>query len=495
MISPKLLKKYHPTIGIECHVQLKTITKLFSGSINDSTNTNPNSLTNHIDFGLPGALPVVNKAAINLAIKAGYALHVTAQKFSKFDRKHYFYPDLPMGYQITQYEFPIIKGGYIDIEIDGEIKRIGITRAHLEADAGKSIHPVKSEYSLVDLNRSGAPLLEIVSEPDMHSALEARAFAFELFLAMKFANVSDANLYYGNMRFDVNVSVSSNEELGVRTETKNLNSFKSIQKTVEFEIERQISVLEKGGVIRQETRGFDDAKQITVVQRVKENADDYRYMPDPDIPPITITDQELKDISNSMPSLPEVWRDRLSSLGYSSAQINLLLLAQADTNSGLLELIADNLSDVNKAKTFVNWIINIELPIWQNNNNESDLNSSLMTAQKREKLYQEAYQLKQAGRINSTKLTLLLSTIIKQNLEVDGLESWAMKNNFLQNSDIANLTQIVENVLTTNSKVVSDILSGETKAIGFLVGQIMKQTKGQANPQIVSDLIKKLLKL
>ncbi len=210
-------------------------TKLFSGADNDAREAAPNTLVNHIDFGLPGALPVLNKEAVRLACKAAFALGTTPQPFSKFDRKHYFYPDLPMGYQITQFDEPIILGGQVEITVDGEQKVIGITRAHIEADAGKSTHPEGKDYSLVDLNRAGTPLLEIVSEPDMHSPAEAKAYARELYLRMKYADVSEANLYYGNMRFDVNVSVSKTDELGTRTETKNLNSFRSVEKAAEFE--------------------------------------------------------------------------------------------------------------------------------------------------------------------------------------------------------------------------------------------------------------------
>src|SRR3982751_5910088 len=215
MITQAVRDQYKVTIGIECHVQLKTKTKLFSGADNDAREAAPNTLVNHIDFGLPGALPVLNREAVRLACRAAFALGSEPQKFSKFDRKHYFYPDLPMGYQITQFDGPIILGGSVDIEVDGQTKTIGITRAHMEADAGKSTHPAGTDYSLVDLNRAGTPLLEIVSEPDMHSAAEAKAYAYELYLRMRYADVSDANLFYGNMRFDVNVSVSKTDELGI----------------------------------------------------------------------------------------------------------------------------------------------------------------------------------------------------------------------------------------------------------------------------------------
>src|ERR1700739_1981625 len=235
MIDPKTRAKYTATIGIECHVQLKTKTKLFSAVGNDAREAPPNTLVSHIDFGLPGALPVLNIKAVELATRAAFALGTEPEHFSKFDRKHYFYPDLPKGYQISQYDEPVIGKGEITIEVDGQLKKVGITRAHLEEDAGKSTHPAGADYSLVDLNRAGTPLLEIVSEPDMHSAAEAKAYAHELYLRMKYADVSEANLYSGNMRFDVNVSVSKTGELGTRTETKNLNSFRSIEKTVEYE--------------------------------------------------------------------------------------------------------------------------------------------------------------------------------------------------------------------------------------------------------------------
>src|ERR1700761_1708444 len=243
MVDKTITASYVPTIGIECHVQLKTKTKLFSAVGNDAREAPPNTLVSHIDFGLPGALPVLNAEAVHLAIKAAFALGTEPERFSKFDRKHYFYPDLPKGYQISQYDEPIIAQGHIVIEVDGQKKIVGITRAHLEEDAGKSTHPAGKDYSLVDLNRAGTPLLEIVSEPDMHSAAEARVYARELYLRMKYADVSDCNLYYGNMRFDVNVSVSQTDELGTRTETKNLNSFRIVEKAVEYEIKRKTARL------------------------------------------------------------------------------------------------------------------------------------------------------------------------------------------------------------------------------------------------------------
>jgi len=279
MIDPKVRDQYTATIGIECHVQLKTATKLFAAVGNDAREAEPNTLISHICFGMPGALPVLNREAIHLAMRAAFALGTVPQKYSEFDRKHYFYPDLPLGYQITQLHHPIVLGGGVDITVGGvditvgdQAKHIGITRAHIESDAGKSTHPDGKDYSLVDLNRAGTPLIEIVSEPEMHSGLEAKAFAQELYLRMRYADVSEANLYYGNMRFDVNVSVSKDPNiLGTRSETKNLNSFKAVEKAVDYEIIRQIELLEKGEKIVQETRGWNDAKQRTFSQRDKED--------------------------------------------------------------------------------------------------------------------------------------------------------------------------------------------------------------------------------
>ncbi|MCA9328208.1 Asp-tRNA(Asn)/Glu-tRNA(Gln) amidotransferase subunit GatB, partial [Candidatus Saccharibacteria bacterium] len=271
--------QYYPTIGIECHVQLKTKTKLFGTASNEARDAEPNTLVDQVCFGMPGALPVLNAEAVRLAAKAAYALGTKPQKFSKFDRKHYFYPDLPKGYQISQYDQPIILDGSITIHLDdNSIKTIHITRAHMEEDAGKSTHPSGADYSLVDLNRAGTPLLEIVSEPEIHNSAEAKAYAKELWLRMKYAGVSDVDLYHGNMRFDVNVSVSKDpNKFGTRSETKNLNSFKSVERAVDYEIKRQIELLEKGQEVVQETRGWLDDKQKTVSQRSKEDAHDYRY--------------------------------------------------------------------------------------------------------------------------------------------------------------------------------------------------------------------------
>ena len=354
MIDTAVKEQYIATIGIECHVQLKTKTKLFSAINNDAREADPNTLISHIDLGMPGALPVLNEKAVELGMRAAFALGTEPQRFSKFDRKHYFYPDLPMGYQITQFYDPIIKDGEVFITVGGEQKRIGIHEAHLEADAGKSIHPVGKDFSLVDLNRAGTPLLEIVSEPDLHSAKEAKVYAKELYLRMRYADVSDANMYYGNMRFDVNVSVSKTSELGTRTETKNLNSFRSVERAIEYEIDRQIELLEKGERIIQETRGWDDAKQKTHSLRSKEEAHDYRYMPDPDIPPIVLSDEYIEQVRATLPPLPDDYRKNLGDIGIDKNTVEDIL-AVPEVAMTVLRIL--NASSAAHARDVAFWLL------------------------------------------------------------------------------------------------------------------------------------------
>jgi aspartyl-tRNA(Asn)/glutamyl-tRNA(Gln) amidotransferase subunit B len=488
MISPETRAKYTATIGIECHVQLKTKTKLFSAVGNDAREAPPNTLVSHIDFGLPGALPVLNREAIHLAGRAAFALNSTPQKFSKFDRKHYFYPDLPMGYQITQYDEPIVIGGSVATEVDGQAKTVGITRAHLEADAGKSTHKAGTDYSLVDLNRAGTPLLEIVSEPDMHSSAEAKAFARELYLLMRYADVSDANLYYGNMRFDVNVSVSTTNELGTRSETKNLNSFRSVEKAVDYEIARQIELLEKGQKIVQETRGWDDAKQKTLSQRSKENADDYRYMPDPDLPPVTLTDDYIANIKSEMPIMPAEWRQRLIGLGVDQRTIELMIDNQADSPEfQYLEFIEQNLTDKDFAKWVTNSFVNIIEPL--------RIGSKKFVKLEWADTLPVVYKLINDDKLSSSRAKDLIQDIFTLGSVPKDIEEFATGKGYIQVSDEGEIAKIVDQVLKDNPQAAQDVKNGEMKAIGFLVGQVMKASKGKANPSLAQDLIKKQLKL
>lgn len=478
-VRPEIRSQYKVTIGIECHVQLKTKTKLFSGADNDAREAPPNTLVNHIDFGLPGALPVLNAEAVPLASRAAFALGTTPQKFSKFDRKHYFYPDLPMGYQITQYDQPIILGGEVSFMVDDQPKTVRITRAHLEADAGKSTHPAGTDYSLVDLNRAGTPLLEIVSEPEMHSAAEAKAYAKELYLRMKYADVSEANLYYGNMRFDVNVSVSKTDELGTRTETKNLNSFRSVERAVEYEIERQIVELEQGNQIVQETRGWDDSTHKTFSQRGKEDAHDYRYFPDPDLPPVVLDDTFIESVRASMPQLPNDYREIFGKIGLDSS-VSEDLIAVPETAQRVARVYG--LADASHAKRVAFWLMQPQ----------SDEAVDIGEAAGRE-TDEQLIQLSQMvadNKLSSTAAKEVLAELLKTG---EDPEKIAEAKNLLQVSDEGAIAEIVARVLADNPKAADDVKNGEMKAIGFLTGQVMKLSQGKANPALAQELIKKQL--
>lgn len=479
MIGAETLAKYRATIGIECHVQLKTKTKLFAAVGNDAREAPPNTLVSHICFGLPGALPVLNKEAIYLATKAAFALGTEPEHFSKFDRKHYFYPDLPKGYQISQYDEPIIGKGEITIEVNGQPKKVGITRAHLEEDAGKSTHHAGQDYSLVDLNRAGTPLLEIVSEPDMHSSAEAKAYARELYLRMKYADVSDANLYYGNMRFDVNVSVSQTDELGTRSETKNLNSFRSVEKAVDYEIRRQIELLEKGERIVQETRGWDDAKQKSFSQRSKENADDYRYMPDPDIPPIIIEKDYIAKIKAEMPELPDDYRQKFSAIDIDAKVIEDIIAAPETAK--LVSRVLES-GGPEHARRVAFWMM-------QPASDDADDAATVQQAAGDDQLIALS-QLVSDDKLSSTAAKEVLAELSKNG---GNPEKIAADKNLLQVSDEGEIAKIVTQVLKDNPKAAEDVRNGEMKAIGFLVGQVMKASKGKANPSLAQNLIKKQL--
>lgn len=472
---------YKATIGIECHVQLKTTTKLFAAVSNDAREAEPNTLISHICVGMPGALPVLNEKAVELASRAAFALGTKPQKFSKFDRKHYFYPDLPLGYQISQYDEPIILGGYVDIMVDGEQKRIKLARAHLEADAGKSMHPAGVDYSLVDLNRAGTPLLEIVSEPEMHSAAEARAFAHELYLLMKYAGVSDVDLYHGNMRFDVNVSVSKTDKLGVRTETKNLNSFRAVEKAVEFEIKRQIGLLELGQEVVQETRGWDDTAQKTFSQRSKEDAHDYRYFPDPDLPPVTLDDKYIARIEAEMPEMPHALRKSFEQLKLDWSQVEMLL-EEPDVAHMVRGMI--DAHGVKTARMVANWLTGEVTRL------AADGDVSWATVCDRAVQLTALASMVDGGMLSSSAAKEVLVETLKTG---DDPKVIAERKNLIQESDESALIMIVEQVLSENQKAVEDVKNGEMKAIGFLIGQVMKASQGKANPGVVQQLIKKIL--
>lgn len=477
-----MIDGFLPTIGIECHVQFKTKTKLFAGVSNDARGAAPNTLISHICLGMPGALPVLNEQAVELGARAAFALNTTPQLFSKFDRKHYFYPDLPKGYQITQFDQPIILGGYVEIEVDGQDRKIGITRAHLEEDAGKSTHPEGADYSLVDLNRAGTPLLEVVSEPEIHSGREAKAYAQELHLLMRYANVSEANLYHGNMRFDVNVSVSRDlKQFGTRTETKNLNSFKSVEKAVDYEIKRQIELIKKGEVIVQETRGWNDSKQVTFSQRTKEEAHDYRYFPEPDLPPVVIDEAMVERIKNTMPVMPGVLRKKLAALGLDSSAVETIVSEQP---AGVFMLDLLNKVDAPAAKRIANWLASDVQGL------VADEQATWETAQLDIDSFVELEKLVSSKQINSTAAKTILTELIRSG---GNPLTIAQERDLLQVSDKDSIQAIVEQVIAAHPQAAEDVKNGEMKAIGFLVGQIMKESKGKANPGLAQQLIKKYL--
>jgi aspartyl-tRNA(Asn)/glutamyl-tRNA(Gln) amidotransferase subunit B len=353
------------------------------------------------------------------------------------------------------------------------------------------VHPSGKDYSLVDLNRVGTPLLEIVSEPDMHTAAEAKAYARELYLRMKYADVSDANLYYGNMRFDVNVSVSKSSALGTRTETKNLNSFRNVEKAILYEIDRQIEVLEKGGTINQETRGWNDAKQRTFSQRTKEDAHDYRYFPDPDLPPVTLTESYIEQIRSEMPVMPDEWRQRLADIGIDEAYIEALLDSEVeDERYSYLPLLDENLDSPQFAKSLANWFVNVELPFRRDNEVEGHLKDA-----ERLELYEQVFELSQADKLSSTNAKALIVAVLQTGVLPEDIEHYATEKGYIQVSDEGEVAAIVTQVLADNEKAAQDVKNGEMKAIGFLVGQVMKQSKGKANPSMAQKLIKEQLGL
>mgnify|MGYP003508893662 FL=1 len=480
------LDKYDMTIGIECHVQLATKTKLFSSADNDARDAEPNSKVHPIAFGLPGMLPVLNRHAVDLAIRAGKALNAPIASVSRFDRKHYFYPDLPKGYQTTQMYQPIIQEGWIDAPLeDGTSVKVRIHHAHMEEDAGKLTH--YGGHSLVDLNRAGTPLIEIVSEPDIHSAAEARAYATELHRLMTYAGVTHGDLYHGNMRFDVNVSVAEKgaSELGKRAEVKNLNSFRSVERAAEYEFKRQVELIEKGERVVQETRGWNDDKGITTSQRSKEDAQDYRYMPDADIPPIILSDEEITAIQADMPMLPGELRAILKAAGLDYAMTETALnIAEPNVRDFLVQIAAGTEGEIRRR--ILNWLI-IDVQGRVSAGDDTWSGKQLLP----EHLINLA-QMAVDGEISSNAAVTVLSEVL---VSGDDPRMIAEGKNLLQVSDEGAIAAIVDEVLAdpASAASIADIKAGKDKAIGYLVGQIMKQSRGQANPALAQKLIKERL--
>lgn len=468
--------KYIPTIGIECHVQLCTKTKLFSEVDNDARGKEPNSCVSPVDYALPGMLPRLNGEAIKFAIRAGRAMNCKINAYSRFDRKHYFYPDSPKGYQITQFYHPIIGEGYVELPSGTKIR---IEHAHLEGDAGKLTH--SDTYSLVDLNRVDTPLIEIVSMPDIHSAADARDYVKELWRLMTFAKVTFGDLYNGNMRFDVNVSLAKEgaTELGTRTETKNLNSFRSVEHAVEFEIKRQTKLLEKGEKIRQETRGWNDATGESTPQRSKEEAKDYRYMPEPDLPPINLSQEFIDAESAKLPLMPADYRKKFAGL------------IPVETIEILLDypVLVEKLAEVDKKYT--KRIANLFSSVLLAEENASLLNDDMPSKAQLEKLA----DMLDKNELSSTGGKEVFIKFFDKEMHFKDTETIAKELGVVQENDAGALEAIVDAVLKKpeTQRAQEDYRNGEQKVIGFLVGQVMKESHGKANPSAVQEILKNKL--
>ncbi len=485
-MTDDILAKYEMTIGIECHVQLATATKLFSPADNDARDKEPNSVVHPIDYGLPGMLPILNRHAVDLAIRAGKALNADIARVSRFDRKHYFYPDLPKGYQTTQMYQPIILAGYVDSVLeDGTAVHVRIHHAHMEEDAGKLTHG--DGYSLVDLNRAGTPLIEIVSEPDIHTPAAARAYATELHRLMTYAGVTYGDLYHGNMRFDVNISVALKgaSELGKRAEVKNLNSFRSVERAAEYEFRRQVARIEKGERVVQETRGWNDDTGVTTSQRSKEDAQDYRYMPDADIPPIVLSDQEIADIQADMPMLPGEFRRILNEAGLDYAIAETALgITESEVRDFLATIATTTNGEVRRR--IMNWLI-IDMQGRVSAGEDSWSGKQLL----KEHLIDLA-QMAIDDKVSSNGAVQIMFEMLSSG---DAPMMIAEQHNLLQVSDEGAIAAIVDEVLAdpASAASIADIKAGKDKAIGFLVGQVMKRSQGKANPALAQKLIREKL--
>jgi len=475
---------WEAVIGLEIHVQLATQSKIFSGA-STRFGAEPNAQACAVDLGLPGVLPVLNEAAVAMAIKFGLAIGAEINQHSIFDRKNYFYPDLPKGYQISQFETPIVGKGELTIALeDGSTRTVGITRAHLEEDAGKSVHDLFPGQTGIDLNRTGTPLLEVVSEPDMRSAQEASVYFKQMHTLVRYLKICDGNLAEANMRCDANVSVRQvgQSELGERTEVKNINSFRFVERAIEYEIERHIGILESGGTIERETRQYDAERDETRTMRGKELSADYRYFPDPDLLPLQLSDELVARVRASLPELPDSRRRRyIEELGLSDYDADLL---SSDIDVAEYFEATANASDALSAKLAANWVIG-ELAAHLNRDDLAMTDNPITPNQ----LGQMIERLKD-GTLSSKTAKSLFEALWKQQGEVDDLiESLGLA----QMSDSSELEAIVQKIVADNPDQFEQLRGGKDKVLGFFVGQVMKATQGKANPGQVNELIRKLL--
>ncbi len=466
-------------IGLEIHAQLATRSKIFSGA-STAYGAKPNTQACAVDLGLPGVLPVLNQEAVNMAIKFGLAVGAEIAPMSVFARKNYFYPDLPKGYQISQFELPIVGKGQVEIQLEnGETRSIGVTRAHLEEDAGKSIHDQFDDMTAIDLNRAGTPLLEIVSEPDMRSAKEAVAYMRKIHSIVKYLEICDGNMQEGSFRCDANVSLRpvGQSELGTRTELKNINSFRFVERAINHEIERQADVLESGGTIVQETRLYDANLDETRSMRSKEEAEDYRYFPDPDLLPVRISQQTLQRISATLPELPDAKRLRFVQ-DYKLSEQDAASLAASRELANYFEqtLLA---CDAN-AKLAANWVMG-ELTAYLNRE-EKDLADSPVSATMLGQLIMRIVD----NTISGTIAKKVFEAMCTGSGDADSIiESQGLK----QVTDTGLIESLIDEVIAANPAQVAEYMAGKDKMIGFFVGQIMKKSQGKANPQQVNQLL------
>ncbi|MGX4670427.1 Asp-tRNA(Asn)/Glu-tRNA(Gln) amidotransferase subunit GatB [Cerasibacillus sp. JNUCC 74] len=467
---------FETIIGLEVHVELKTKSKIFSPSVN-AFGTAPNTNVNPIDLGYPGVLPVLNEEAVNFAMKAAMALNCEIATHTKFDRKNYFYPDNPKAYQISQFDQPIGENGWIEIEVHGKKKRIGITRLHLEEDAGKLTHG-DDGYSLIDFNRQGAPLIEIVSEPDMRSPEEAYAYLEKLKNIIHYTGVSDVKMEEGSLRCDANISLRpiGQKEFGTKTELKNLNSFSYVQKGLEFEEKRQEKVLLSGGEILQETRRYDERTKETLLMRVKEGSDDYRYFPEPDLVPLYIDDAWKERIRQEIPELPDARKQRyMEEIGLPEYDATVI------TNSKqMADFFEEAIAHDVDIKQVSNWLMG-ELSAYMNKHYK-ELDDLAITPEALSKMI----KLIDDGTISSKIAKKVFAELVEKGGDPEKI---VKEKGLVQISDEGQLKEIISKVLDENEQSIIDYKNGKKKAVGFLVGQVMKATKGQANPPMVNKIL------
>ena len=472
--------EYDIVIGMEIHAELATKSKIFC-SCSTTFGADENTHACPVCLGMPGVLPVLNEKVVEYATRAGLALNCHIANFSKMDRKNYFYPDLPKAYQTSQFDLPICTGGVVDIEVEGEKKEIGITRIHIEEDAGKLLHE-SADGTLVDVNRCGVPLIEIVTEPDIRGAEEARVFAEKIRNILEYVGVSDCKMEEGSIRFDVNLSVKEkgSDVLGTRTEMKNLNSFRALVRAVQYESKRQIIELKKGHRIIQETRKWDDVKGVSSSMRSKEEAHDYRYFPEPDLVPIVITDETIEQIKSGLPELPEAKRARYVA-EYKLPDYDAGVLTASKVTAKFFE---ETVAMYDEPKQISNWLM-VDIPAMLKEKELSMENIPFSPAELAELL-----KLIKDGTISGTIGKKVLEKMFEEDKTPKAIVE---ENNWAQMSDTSELEGIIAQVIEDNPKSIEDIGAGNQKAYGFLTGQVMKATKGQANPQVANKIIRELV--